>query len=61
MKYFQGSGQSSGEKYIVFSNGTLIINSVTEEDEAYYTCTAGNVFGEMSDSARLTVTGNVPL
>lgn len=49
----------TSDKYIVYDNGTFIINDVTEDDEAFYTCNVGNVFGEMSESTALTVTGNV--
>ncbi|XP_053381213.1 hemicentin-1-like [Mercenaria mercenaria] len=47
----------NSDKYMVYENGTFIINDVTEEDEAFYTCTVGNSFGDISQSALLTVTG----
>ncbi|XP_052789829.1 hemicentin-1-like isoform X1 [Mya arenaria] len=48
---------NNSSKYAVYPNGTLQVYKATYEDEAFYTCTAGNVFGELSDSAKLNITG----
>lgn len=47
----------TSDKYMVYDNGTFIIHNVTKEDEAFYTCNVENSYGEMSQSASLTVTG----
>ncbi|KAH3796238.1 hypothetical protein DPMN_149806 [Dreissena polymorpha] len=48
----------ASSKYELFNNGTLRVHNVEYEDVAFYTCTAGNAFGEISESARLNISGN---
>ncbi|KAL4219025.1 Immunoglobulin V-set domain [Mactra antiquata] len=47
----------TSEKYRLYNNGTFIIHNVSKEDEGYYTCNVGNIYGEISMSASLTVSG----
>ncbi|KAH3796204.1 cell adhesion molecule DSCAML1-like [Dreissena polymorpha] len=48
----------ASSKYELFNNGTLRVHNVEYEDVAFYTCTAGNAFGEISESARLNISGD---
>ena len=44
-------------KYNIDNSGLLTINDVQNSDEAFYTCSAGNLYGEISESAELFVSG----
>ena len=46
-----------GGRYKLFSNGTLVIASVIQNDEGEYECTATNVKGSGSATADVTVLG----
>ena len=47
----------SGGRYELFSNGTLIIANVTENDEGQYRCKATNVLDSANDTAPASVLG----
>ena len=42
-------------RHVVESSGALILKNVKSEDDGVYSCTAENLLGSMSSSARLTV------
>ncbi|KAH7700682.1 CBR-HIM-4 protein, partial [Aphelenchoides avenae] len=48
-----------GERYVVLPDDSLMIQSVLLEDQAGYTCTAKNEFGQQERSTHLVVTGLV--
>ena len=55
-----GNNQSeirSGGRYKLFSNGTLIIASVTQNDEGQYSCEATNDLGIRNATANASVLG----
>ena len=43
------------QRHVVESNGSLIVKNVKSEDDGVYTCTAENLLGSVSASAKLTV------
>ena len=45
------------DKYIIYENGTFLINDITIDDASTYTCNVENAFGLMAESAQLYVTG----
>ena len=43
------------QRHVVESNGSLIVKNVKSEDDGVYSCTAENLLGSVSASAKLTV------
>ena len=50
-------GINSGGRYKLFSNGTLVIANVTQNDEGKYKCKATNLLGSDSATANVSVLG----
>ena len=45
------------DKRVTSSRGGLMITDVKSQDEGMYTCVAGNILGEVTSSATLSVQG----
>ena len=48
----------TGDRHVIYNNGTLVIHNTTKSDEGKYSCTAKNIEGEDSESANVAITGN---
>ena len=44
-------------KRVMSSRGSIMITDVKSQDEGMYTCVAGNILGEVTSSATLSVQG----
>ena len=54
-----GQDISSGGKYTVQDDGSLLINEADEEDTARYTCTADSAVGKDSASSTVKIVGEI--